>query len=167
VLASPLASCLLTKHTSDDVSYTCPTIWPIDRRHLQWAWTIKFQGNVSTLKMSLTASLQDRHYYLGLKWITTKLTHAYTNRCDLQQPWTTCKIFSSYAHKSIVVFWKSLFINVQEKKRTDDIKNATENINAIKYEQKQTRYHTVGYLHWQEVLTAMIKVQTTKLAHII
>ena len=70
-------------------SYSRPTIWSIDRPHLQWSWTIRFRGNASTLNivifinhtwwqtynanirkkttkvrkkyMSLTVRLQDKH----------------------------------------------------------------------------------------------------------
>ena len=46
-----LASCLLTKHPRWRDSYTRPTIWSIDRPHLQWSWTIRFRGNASTLNI--------------------------------------------------------------------------------------------------------------------
>jgi len=47
-----LASCLPTKHTPDDVIVThALLLWFIDRPHLQWPWTIRFQGNASTLNI--------------------------------------------------------------------------------------------------------------------
>ena len=47
-----LTSCLLTKHIPRwRDSYTRPTIWCIYRPHLQWSWTIRFQGNASTLNI--------------------------------------------------------------------------------------------------------------------
>ena len=66
-----LASCLLTKHSTHPRwrdSYTCPTIWSIDMPHLQWPWTIRFQGNASMLNIVI---------FINHTWRQTNLMQIY------------------------------------------------------------------------------------------